>query len=243
MQQRLPTLGESQLAFAHRGARDRAPENTLEAFTVALSLGATGLETDVWVTRDGHAVLDHDGVVRTRLRNRPIAGIARADLPAHIPLARELLDLAPPGTHISVDIKDAGALAPLLRDITESGVDPDRMWLCSPDTDVLALAGAGTSGVRLVHSTRLGRLAVSPEVHCARLAAAGVDALNLHHTEWTGGLTVMSHRFGVHAFAWDVQQPAHMETILRMGVDAVYSDHADMMMTMIEAEAAARNAG
>ncbi|MDQ1372669.1 MAG: glycerophosphoryl diester phosphodiesterase, partial [Actinomycetota bacterium] len=49
------------IGFAHRGARAHAPENTLEAFQLALKLGATGLESDVWLTHDGVPVLDHDG--------------------------------------------------------------------------------------------------------------------------------------------------------------------------------------
>ena len=54
---RLPSLRRPPIAFAHRGARANAPENTLEAFTLAVRLGATGLESDVWLTRDGEAVL------------------------------------------------------------------------------------------------------------------------------------------------------------------------------------------
>ena len=58
MQQRLPSLIDEPIAFAHRGARAHAPENTLEAFALGLRLGATGLESDVWLTADGIAVLD-----------------------------------------------------------------------------------------------------------------------------------------------------------------------------------------
>ncbi|MCU1376632.1 MAG: putative phosphodiesterase, partial [Actinomycetia bacterium] len=65
------------IGFAHRGARAHAPENTLAAFTLATRLGATGLESDVWLTADGVAVLDHDGVVRHGLRRRPIATMDR----------------------------------------------------------------------------------------------------------------------------------------------------------------------
>src|SRR3954469_19122064 len=90
MQQRLPSLLDPPIAFAHRGAKAHAPENTIEAFTLALRLGATGLERDVWITADGVAVLDHDGVVRQGMRRRAIAAVSRAQLPPHVPTLEEL---------------------------------------------------------------------------------------------------------------------------------------------------------
>src|SRR5512135_1359533 len=89
---RLPSLLTPPVGFAHRGARAHAPENTLEAFALALRLGATGLESDVWLTADGRAVLDHGGFAGGRLRPRPIAQVARDDLPAHIPALAELFE-------------------------------------------------------------------------------------------------------------------------------------------------------
>ena len=56
------------ILFAHRGAKAHSRENTLESFELAVRLGATGLETDVWLTKDNQAVLDHDGVIKVRLR-------------------------------------------------------------------------------------------------------------------------------------------------------------------------------
>lgn len=46
--------------YAHRGASEYAPENTLAAFYLGLSMGANGLETDVQATKDGTLVLFHD---------------------------------------------------------------------------------------------------------------------------------------------------------------------------------------
>ena len=48
-----PTATRPCIGFAHRGASADARENTLEAFRLALELGATGLESDVWLTADG----------------------------------------------------------------------------------------------------------------------------------------------------------------------------------------------
>jgi glycerophosphoryl diester phosphodiesterase len=101
------------IAFAHRGARAHAPENTLPAFTLALRLGATGLESDVWMTADGVAVLDHDGVVRTGLRKKPISEIMAKTLPQHIPTFDEFISSLDKTAHVSLDIKDLQAFEPV----------------------------------------------------------------------------------------------------------------------------------
>src|SRR5262249_55968522 len=48
------------LVFAHRGGLDRRPENTWAAIQLALEQGATALELDWHLTKDGHLVLIHD---------------------------------------------------------------------------------------------------------------------------------------------------------------------------------------
>ena len=49
--------------FAHRGASEYAPENTLSSFYLGLLQGADGIETDVRKTKDGILVLFHDDTV------------------------------------------------------------------------------------------------------------------------------------------------------------------------------------
>ncbi len=51
----------------HRGARGLAPENTLAAFTRALAVGVTTLETDLALTRDGVLVISHDPLLNPDL--------------------------------------------------------------------------------------------------------------------------------------------------------------------------------
>ena len=46
--------------YAHRGASEYAPENTLSSFYLGLLQGANGIETDVQRTKDGELVLFHD---------------------------------------------------------------------------------------------------------------------------------------------------------------------------------------
>jgi glycerophosphoryl diester phosphodiesterase len=182
---------------------------------------------------DGCAVLDHDGTVRRGLRSRRISEVHRDELPPHIPDLTTVLGMTGVATQLSLDIKDTDALPSVVAAIAASGVDPARVWLCSPDLGFLLELTAAMPVVRAVHSTRVRSLDVSLEKHCSLLSESGVAALNLHHSEWTGGMTTLAHRFGLHAFAWDIQYPEQMVNILRMGMDAVYSDHADMMMRCI----------
>lgn len=49
--------------IAHRGASYDAPENTFEAFDLALELGFDNFETDVQLTSDGRAVIIHDDAI------------------------------------------------------------------------------------------------------------------------------------------------------------------------------------
>src|SRR4051794_8830606 len=45
---------------AHRGAQEHAPENTLEAFAIAIRDGADWVELDIFTTKDGQLVVIHD---------------------------------------------------------------------------------------------------------------------------------------------------------------------------------------
>jgi glycerophosphoryl diester phosphodiesterase len=55
----------------HRGARGLAPENTLAGFAVAVAAGATTLELDVGLTRDGQVVVMHDRRLHPDLTRDP----------------------------------------------------------------------------------------------------------------------------------------------------------------------------
>ena len=51
------------LIYGHRGASGHAPENTLEAFRLAMDMGADGFELDVHLSKDGQLVVIHDETV------------------------------------------------------------------------------------------------------------------------------------------------------------------------------------
>jgi glycerophosphoryl diester phosphodiesterase len=224
---RIPPIG-----FAHRGDRANAPDNTIVAFSLALEKGATALESDVWVTVDGEAVLDHDGLVRTTLRKRSIKEYRRAELPAHVPTLSEVFDLCGTDVEVSLDLKDHHALDAVLASVRNAG-RPDRLWVCSHDWEFLSAQRGRAHDVRLVDSTRLKRLKDGPERHAARIASAGIDAINMHHTDWTIGLTTLFHRFERTCFGWDAQQERVLTDLANMEMDGVFCDDTERMVRVL----------
>ena len=185
----------------------------------------------MWVTSDGVAVLDHDGKVKVGLRSRPIASVARGALPDDVPTLEELYAECGTGFELSLDVKDAAAAEAAAEVARAAGMEAtDRLWLCYPDWEVLTEWRTALDDVHLVDSTKLRLMRQGPERRAAQLSSAGIDAVNLHHTEWSGGLTTLFHRFGRLAFGWDAQHERMITELHRMGIDGIYSDHVDRMV-------------
>jgi glycerophosphoryl diester phosphodiesterase len=228
---RLPARRSPPIGFAHRGARAHARENTLPAFVLARRLGATGLESDVWLSADDQVILDHDGVIG-RVRKRPLRDIERVALPGHLPTLDELYTTCGTDYELSLDVKNADAAASTIAVAQRFGA-AHRLWLCHPDVTRLREWRSLDPQIKLVHSTWLKEMRNGPERHAADLAAAQIDAVNLHVSEWKGGLTALFHRFDRYVLGWDAQFDRQLNALIDMGIDGVFSDHVDRMMSAI----------
>ena len=71
------------ILFAHRGASLHAPENTMEAFNLAIQQGADGVELDAKLSADGEVIVIHDPTVdRTTNGHGRVATFKLTDLRA-----------------------------------------------------------------------------------------------------------------------------------------------------------------
>ena len=118
--------------FAHRGARCVAPENTVPAFTAALTMGVDGIELDVHLTTDGQLVVIHDFDVATTTDGHGLvsamtaAEVKRLDAGSHfspafagvrVPTLDEVFDLVGDRCRVNVEIK---SLDPYARDASDA---------------------------------------------------------------------------------------------------------------------------
>ena len=74
--------------IAHRGASAEAPENTAAAFRIAQQTGATDVELDVRLSRDGHLIVFHDKFLHPKIardgraEDYPLHELERMDIGA-----------------------------------------------------------------------------------------------------------------------------------------------------------------
>jgi glycerophosphoryl diester phosphodiesterase len=132
------------LVVAHRGADAAAPENTMEAYRLAVEMGADAVELDVHLTADGKLVLMHDETVeRTTDLTGPIASMTLKQLRSadagyrfeaphgsfpfrgkglKVPTLDEALKWLPAGTGLVVEVKARAATEPTLAALRRSKV-------------------------------------------------------------------------------------------------------------------------
>jgi glycerophosphoryl diester phosphodiesterase len=216
--------------FAHRGGRAHGPDNQLATFIEALNRGASGLETDAWVTSDGLVVLDHDGIDRgAGHRRTPISQVRRDQLPAHVPTLDELYAACGTDFELAVDIKNAVAVDAVVRVATVHGA-ARRLWL-------FAHRGVSVEELDGGHPamTIYGRNLVGPGGRSRLRAAqaAGIEAINSRWMWWRRDIVDEVHSLGMKAFGYDAQQSSSIRRCVTVGLDAVFSDHVDRMVAEI----------
>ncbi len=237
--------------LAHRGLATSAPENSMAAFAAAVAAGVTHLETDVRATADGALVAFHDARLErlTDLRGRVAdvtwASLRRARLGAErVPLLEDVLATWP-SLRVNVDLKAAATVAPFVELVRRTGAT-DRICVASFSdrrrrSAVRALAGAGPVAFSLgaPRSVRVvGLAAAGAPTWLLRRALEGAVAVQL--PDRPGRVPVVTRRLvhAVHAagaqiHVWTVDDPARMRELLRLGVDGIVTNRADLAIRVV----------
>ena len=217
------------IGFAHRGASADARENTLEAFALALRLGATGLESDVWLTADGAAVLDHDGVTPD---GRSFRACRRAELPAHVPALAELYTELGRDFELSLDVKDPDAASEAIEVARRAGAE--RGSGCVTTAGEWSRPGARCP-TRCAWSTR----PACAHAHPARRARGAHGRARHRRAEPALERLERAARADLPrapaASCWPgtPRTRPSLAAVLALGVDGVFSDHVASMMAAL----------
>jgi glycerophosphoryl diester phosphodiesterase len=252
------------LNFAHRGASARAPENTLEAFRLAMEAGAGGLELDVHLTRDGEVVVIHDATVdRTTDGSGAVAGMSLDELRGldagyrfspdggithpyrgrglRVPTLAEVYEEFPAAS-VNIDIKEPqqGAEEAVLQ-ITRNGGVEERSLVVSDDHAVVRRFRGVSRGHISTGASRpeIAAFFILSRLRLERLVHPAYDALQVPVEH--GGITLVTPRFveaahsrGARVDVWTINDPGEMRRLLDLGVDVIMTDRPETLANILE---------
>ncbi len=180
--------------IAHRGAAFDAPENTLEAFRLAIEQRADRIEFDVQITADGAVVVQHDEDT-TRCADRELT-IERTNLAElrgaklkngePIPTLDEVCELASGKIKLDIEVKgESRILAERVLEIVRAhGLEDDTILTSFHATVIRAARDNGFTGTAglLVGSKTLHPTKRAFETWPIRtMEKCGANALAIHH--------------------------------------------------------------
>ena len=232
-------MGSVTQVWAHRGASDHAPENTLPAIEFAVEQGADGIEFDVQLSKDGAVVLMHDETLeRTtdgngRVVDRTLAELKRLDArngmnqlaPTTIPTLDEVLTvLAPERVRINIELKNDVEPYPGLEDQVLAAVDRHKVG------NRVVISSFSENSLRRLHALNpaieLATLYTRPQLRPWREALAiGARAIHPPTACVFGGPWVYrAHLLGLAIRPWVANRDATLARLMRARVDAVITD-------------------
>jgi glycerophosphoryl diester phosphodiesterase len=215
----------------HRGASALAPENTPEAFALAVELGCDMLEFDVLALSNGTIVVAHD----SRRMHDP--GVVTLD--AALALFAERL----PGVGLQVDLKRRGIEPAVVDALRRHGVI-DRSWVSGFDADSLRRIAELEPALPRSFTLPRDRFGVSkrgplaplvrgalrslgaslPRRIPAVLERARATALTLHHSVTSEEAIARAHELGAPVYVWTVDDREAVERLVRWGADGIITN-------------------
>src|SRR5918993_1164504 len=250
--------------LAHRGASALAPENTLEAFRMAVEAGAGGLELDVHLTSDGQVVVIHDETVdRTTGGTGAVSDMTLEELralDAGHNFSRECVSGHPyrglglristldevlrefPGVVVNIDMKAdrPGVEAAVLGVLREADAGGRALVVSSRRAAVGRFRRISGGSVSTGASRwETGVFYVLSRLRLERLLRPAYDALQvpIRHR----GVQLVSRRFleaahasSVRVDVWTINEADEMHRLLDLGVDVIMTDRPGLLAEVLE---------
>ena len=231
--------------YAHRGASEYAPENTLSSFCLGLLQGANGIETDVQRTKDGVLVLFHDdtldrvsdgcGPLRdhtlAQLQQLRVTGNAPGGFYDRIVTLREFLEkFSHYDISFAVELKGPGVEEETLALVKEFGI-LEKTTFTSFSFDRIQKIK------ELDARARVGFLTSFPDAAISNLLSIGGEEI-APKAELIGPEDMARWRaLGLGVRAWGVSNEALMERMCHLSVDGMTVNFPDKLKRYLDGSA------
>ncbi|CAE79277.1 putative phosphodiesterase [Bdellovibrio bacteriovorus HD100] len=212
--------------MGHRGARDRAPENTLRSFEFALQSGVAAVEFDIHESRDGVWVVHHDDTLdRTTTSTGRVGACTWAELSQvrtnegdSLPRLEQVLELfkrAP--TQLQIEVKSPGNFR-ALADLLEKNFPAERLTVISFNHRWLREFRDHSS---IKTTCLLFGLPLNPVQIMESAKAQGIS-LSVNWIDQQ--LVAECHAAGFSVTAWNANDEATYQKMKQLGVDCLGTD-------------------
>lgn len=226
------------LIYGHRGASAHVRANTVEAFALAVELGADGVELDVRPSRDGVIVIHHDD--RPSPGAPPFVELDFAQIreaTPWVPTLDEAWDAIGSTALLNIEIKN---------DAREADHDPTHQiaaavadWLAAHETGDRVLVSSFN------RSTLAAVRALAPDAATGQLAGAWLDPLAVIETARDDGHVsvnlslartipdagrIVAAAAELAVLVWTVNDQEHAIALAAAGVSGIFTDDPGSMV-------------
>lgn len=250
-----PMSADAPLVVAHRGASYDAPENTLASAKLAWEQNADAVETDIYLTKDGHIIVLHDKTTK-RTTDRELtpaksnfeelrkldAGAWKAPRFAgeKLPTLEEQIALIPPGKRMFVEIKTGPEIVPaLVRCLSKCGAGSHNITIISFNYDSLLAVREQLPGIPALYLASYkkptpGKSSAKPQPTVDEIIKQTKDAkltgLDLQST-WP--LTPADVRkikaAGLQLHVWTIDDPDEARRWIKLGAGSITTNRPGWM--------------
>jgi glycerophosphoryl diester phosphodiesterase len=224
--------------YAHRGASEYAPENTLSSFYLGLLQGANGIETDVRKTKDGVLILFHDDTLDRvtdtvgrvedftweELKKVKVYGNCTTGFFDRIVTLREFLGaFSQYDIHFAIELKGAGVEAETLELAKEFGIMEKTTFTSFAFEYIQTIK-------KLEPAARVGWLTSdTSDGAIERLLAIGGEEMAPKASDITPELVAKLREQGMGIRAWGVSSVAIMKQMCQLGIDGMTVNFPDRL--------------
>ena len=237
-------LFQNPTVMAHRGLSADAPENTLYAFSDAISVGADFIELDVQQTKDGVLVVMHDSnLKRTTGVNKDIWDVNYADIQdldagswfdpayanARIPTLEETLQFVDKRAKLNIEIKPTKHGSDTLEQDVANLITEYHY------TDACYVTSFSYGSLKKVKE-------VNPDIRTGYLMSVAygqfyslqyADAFSLNKVFVTSQVVNAAHQQGKQIFAWTVNSVSEVRSLCNLHVDSIITDDPVMVQNVV----------
>lgn len=234
--------------WAHRGASGYRPENTMEAFELAIRQGADGIELDVHTSADGQLIVIHDetvdrvtdgtGLVGEKtlkeLKDLKVSTSAEPEGIYRIPTLQEVLDLMrTTDMMVNIELKNSICFYPgmeekVLKAVKEMKMEEQLIYSSFNHYSLLKMK-------QLDSQVQTGILFsdgwVNPAMYAKNL---GINAVHpaVYHLKYPQFREEVK-RAGLKMHVWTADKPEHIQLVKEAGAEAVITDYPDRAIALV----------